>query len=355
MNWESLYAFYSFFRRKTYPKNGLKDKSKHVDCGVTSEQKKEIKRYWGDIKVNSKWIGFYNNLKGGRFDPRYVPEDLYYRFADVYFSNGLCARYLDNKNYYDLLFQDVNQPRTIVRKTVAGYLDVSYNQISEEESVDLLYNRDAVIKPASASAGGRGISFVKKTDSKEKVIEVVGKYKDFIAQEVLAQHVEMSALHEGSINTLRILTLQRGGVKALSSIVRMGVGESKVDNATSGGIFVGVNEDGTLKNVAYNKHGVRFDKHPQGAVFADHFIPNYDECVELVKRLALRLATTNKLLSWDLAIAEDGHPILIEVNMSFGEIDFHQIANGPVFGDQGREIMNEVLSNKMNHILASFI
>lgn len=139
--------------------------------------------------------------------------------------------------------------------------------------------------------------------------------------------------------------------RILSTIVRMGVGKMNVDNASSGGVFCGVNEDGTLKAVGYDWDGRTFAIHPDGTHFEDHYVPQYDELKALVCQLAPRLLGISRIISWDFAIAEDSSPILIEANMSFGGIDFHQMANGSLFGDMTKEIINEVFSNRTNRIL----
>lgn len=53
-----------------------------------------------------------------------------------------------------------------------------------------------------------------------------------------------------------------------------------------------------------------------------------------------------RLLSWDIAVDEDNSPILIEVNMYSGELDFHQLNNGPVFGCETEAVLKEVFHNK---------
>ena len=37
---------------------------------------------------------------------------------------------------------------------------------------------------------------------------------------------------------------------------------------------------------------------------------------------------------------ENGDPVVIEVNMSYGQIDFHQLCNGPIFGDRTGEMLD---------------
>ena len=70
-------------------------------------------------------------------------------------------------------------------------------------------------------------------------------------------------------------------------------------------------------------------------------IPKYRELEELVKKLHIRLPHF-RLLSWDFALGVDDEPILIEVNLRYGELDFHQLNNGPVFGNDTKKILEEV-------------
>ena len=42
-----------------------------------------------------------------------------------------------------------------------------------------------------------------------------------------------------------------------------------------------------------------------------------------------------------------GSPILIEVNMHSGQLDFHQLNNGPVFGEDTEVILKEVFKTKL--------
>ena len=50
------------------------------------------------------------------------------------------------------------------------------------------------------------------------------------------------------------------------------------------------------------------------------------------------------MISWDIAIGEDELPVLIEANLYFGQLDFHQLNNGPLFGEDTEEILHEVFA-----------
>jgi hypothetical protein len=47
-------------------------------------------------------------------------------------------------------------------------------------------------------------------------------------------------------------------------------------------------------------------------------------------------------VSWDIAFDEQENPVLIEANLKDGELDFHQLNNGPLFGDDTEKILDEV-------------
>ena len=53
---------------------------RHLDknASLTHEQKKQIKEFWAPYcKVSPKWALYYS-AKNGNFDPRYIPNTLYY-------------------------------------------------------------------------------------------------------------------------------------------------------------------------------------------------------------------------------------------------------------------------------------
>lgn len=160
------------------------------------------------------------------------------------------------------------------------------------------------------------------------------------------QHKTLSEIHPSSVNTLRVMSLlMNGKVNILSTVLRMGVNGNKVDNASAGGITCGVLENGQLKNVAYSADGVKYDKHPQGYVFSDCVIPNYEKVIQMVKTCHERMGHF-RLVSWDIAIGKDAEPILIEANLRNGECDFHQYNNGPLFGELTEQVLNEVFGKR---------
>ena len=277
----------------------------------------------------------------------------------MFYNNYTACRYIDNKNFYDLLFHDIECPSTVLRKINGVLMDSKYRPIDVDAAFSLLSGLEngVIVKPSVLSVGGHGIKVLKKGTSKEELVAVLAKQPNCVIQELISQHEKMSSLHKESVNTIRIVTWVRanGKVEVLNSIVRMGVGGSFVDNASSGGIFCGIKEDGWLSDVAYNTSGKRFERHPQGAEFGKVQVPNYDQCIDLVLELAPRMLSTSRLVSWDIAINDAGKPLLIEANLAYGELDFHQITKGPLFGEYTPEMIEEVFSHKRNVYLSKLL
>lgn len=295
-------------------------------------------------KIDDRYLSLYNTYSK-EFDPRYVPDDLYYGTIDAYFNNALECAAIDDKNLYDLLFNDVKQPNTIARKINGLFLDREYEIISVDEVAKLCMDRECVvIKKATLSDGGNGVKFWRKeSDGESSLSELLIQSDGFIIQEAIKQHKSIARLHPESVNSIRILTLvYKGNVNVLSAIIRMGANGSNVDNGHSGGCFAGINNDGRIKDVAYDyMTGKRYlNNHPTtGAKFSESVIPDFDACKEFVKRLAPRLSRVSKLTSWDLSVDEIGRPVLLETNLCYGALFFHQISNGPVFGDMASDIL----------------
>lgn len=306
----------------------------------------QVDMFWKKYrKISPKW-GWYYASKNGIEDPRYIPNDLYYTKIDQHFNNRKLGWGFNDKNYYSLIFPGVRQPETVVRN-IGGILeDEHYGLMTKEAALaSICQNEEVVCKPTLESGSGRSIQFWNtKTDiDKIKAFIDDANEKDWIVQKIIKQHSELNKVHATSINTLRIVSiLMQEGVYVLSSNLRMGSGGGRIDNVTAGGISAGINADGTLKKYATAYFsGERFEKHPQGLVFDGFVVPGYQKAVEMVKSIH-PLIPHFRLVSWDIAICEDGEPMLIEANMRKGGINLNQFNNGPLFGDMTERVLDEV-------------
>lgn len=335
---------------------------------ITTDQKSEIEMYWRKKLLrhigllNMKYFDVYNAVEADKKKLKnYIPDSFFYAFIDEYFTNPQRSTALDDKNLYDLFFADVKTPRTIARKINDVFMDADYNSIPVKDFVKIcMQNKEVVVKSSIGSYGGHGVKFWNaEKDTEEELLSFIytnncknfrgsNVYQQYIVQEAIHQHPLLDKINSTSVNTVRIITLYENGVcTPLSSVLRMGIDGSRVDNCSSGGIVCGITKDGILKGVAYDAMANAYYCHPQGYDFGGTILVGFDKCLALAKKLATRFYGVSRLISWDFAIGEDEEPILIEMNISFGELDFHQLCNGPIFGNNTERILKEVFEKNV--------
>ena len=341
--------------RLAYGRDCLDNKLKNSKP-ISASQREEIDEFWApyltpaqrEMFIDYRYYDVYNQvLREGEKLYEYMPEDFYALFIDEFFGNPQHSNPCDDKNLYDLYFHNVNRPKTIFRKVKNMFLDAQYKQISLEKAIDLARDQgEVIIKPSRFSYSGRGLIFWDPSCDDEAIIrEHLLNCGDVVSEEVLKQHPEMARLNPTSLNTVRIMSLVfHGKVHVLSSVVRMGMKGKRVDNFTNGGIGSGIKPNGLLKNIAYDYQANRYDIHPSGTILESVTIPNFNECIELVKQLARQIYAISRLISWDLAIDESGHPSLVEMNFP-GGLDIHQLCNGPIYREMTEEVLSEVFNN----------
>lgn len=291
----------------------------------------------------------YNQYIGDNEDvSKCVPFEFYLFKVDEFFNRIVEVKYIDDKNYYDLLFKDILQPKTVVRKIAGVFLDEQYVVISIDDVVSLCQRAEKVIiKSSTGSCGGHGVSFWNSKQNQELLIEKLSSAKNLIVQECVTQHPSMAALNETSLNTIRLQTLFfNQQVHVITQFVRFGSPNMEVDNVSSGGMYCGIKDDGSLESVGYNHKGVPMYLHPSGMAFNSFSVPNFPKCIDLVKIMAPRMANNACLISWDLAINSHGDPVLIEPNMGYPNILVNQIACGPLFGTIQEQVIAAVMGDK---------
>ena len=335
---------------------------------MSKEQKELIKSIWREIHVNYKWFSYFNSFNEADvpFSPLYVPADLHYGVVDMFYTNYQKCRTIEDKNFNSFLYSEVSQPRTILRgikndsrRSESLLLDEDYRILDDKEALKRLAKVEcAICKPSIDSGGGKSISFLDSSMSEKRKLEIIKTMPDVVVQEIVQQHNCLSAFNASSLNTIRIVTFvtNKNDVLVLSAVLRMGCDNKRLDNAHSGGIFVGLHKNGYTKKTAHNLKGDSFIVHPtSGVIFDGYKIHGYLKCEEVVKRLAPKFYGLSRLISWDMAISQDEEPLLVEANMTFGGCDIPQISNGPLFGDYTETMIKEVFSIKKNRIKSYLI
>ncbi len=312
---------------------------------LTKTEIKQIREYWKPYvrHISTANFQFYKE-KTGRFDVRLIPKGIYHSRIDPYLNHPIFVYGTDNKNYYDLLFPEIKQPQTIIRKINGTFCDARYRIIPLDIATQLCQQaKDIVGKEAIESYDGFGISFWSEMDGDAKLHQFIGNLaKDVIVQARIRQHPSLAAIHESSVNPIRIVTLLLDQqIHVLPAVLKVGVDQQKTDRFADGALVCGIQEDGCLMPVAYTEYGMQHTRHPQGFVFQNGCIPAIQKIRDTVRMLHTRLGNY-RMLAWDIAIDEDGEPVLVEVNMSGGGSVIIQLPHGPLFGDLTERILTEV-------------
>lgn len=343
-----------FNRKAQRSKNILSYYKRKVGSNIeplTEEEMNILKETWKDIwdlgVIHPDWYSI-QKTKTGVFDPTIIGTDLHYYYTEFAKIDFDYLRGFLDKNYGDIILPCIKHPKVYLRKVHGVYRDENFKKVSIDAAVNKLLDikaEGAVVKIATHSSGGKGVDFITADDTDKSIREKLSVHRDIVVQEIIKQHEKMQIMNPSSVNTLRIICIMLDGESIpLSTVVRIGKEGSKVDNFSSGGYACGVNADGTLKELAFDSSGNWFDAHSNGFIFKEGRIPNYEKVLEIVKQCHDYVSIFG-VVSWDIAITEDGEPILIEYNVGQGQIDLHQYCNGPVYGEYREQIIKEVFNN----------
>ena len=318
---------------------------------LTKGEKKSIcdfwKKYYGK-KIPTYEYRWYKE-KMGYADPRIIPDVIWHAVIEPAFVNLELEKGFQDKNYFDLILGS-NMPEVILRCVNGELLDRNYMPLTPERACSTLKSYEEVIcKPSIESGGGRGIFFMKNGQvSLDKLAQLKLNYNnDFIIQKIVKQSLFMAQFNPNSLNTMRILTfLNDGKVLILSSFLRIGCSDSRLDNVSSGGAFVQIKENGTFGECAYKENLDSHDLYKayttlNGKSLSCYMIPNWGDIVQMVTLKHYRLAHF-KIINWDIALDEKNAPVIIEYNLIDSSVYFHQVNAGPVFGENTEYILKMV-------------
>jgi hypothetical protein len=316
--------------------------------------------------VNSYWIKHYNkkidpvlnlafrNLTGKQ-DPRIIPSPVMWNEIIPYLNDMNIRIGYSDKNMYDRLINTPNAAKTILKRVRGHYYNSENNELSPEEAFEQMrsYENDLIIKPSDTD-NGKGIQKIKYIDNQLylddkpiKLSDLEQEYKyNFIVQEVIKQHEIMAKPHPSSVNTLRMVTLRWDNkLHYLLSFARFGADNSVKDNAGTGGLCIGVNDNGEFLNFAIDEDCNIYEKHPTtGYDFNEYAkIPEFDKYKRFVIDLHKNMIH-HDFVSWDIAVGVDNEPVFIEANFRGATWLYQMAAQKPLFGDLTEEILEHVSS-----------
>ena len=143
-----------------------------------------------------------------------------------------------------------------------------------------------ILKPLRGSFGS-GIIILKTSEIKGFLERE--KNCEYIIEEVVEQDERMAKLHPQSVNTLRIHTICfEDKVEVFHPYLRVGRGNSIVDNAGNGGVFTCCDKETGKVMKIVDEAGHSFKEHPDnGYPLLDFQVPRWIEAIETARKLAL--------------------------------------------------------------------
>lgn len=320
---------------------------------LTKEQKKQIDEFYlknYGKKIPYTWHRHYTAFTGN-FDVKYFPELLYIPCFEKFINYKY--RYstaFSDKNIVPHLAKSINllMPHSYVSCIEGLFIDEKNNKISKRQAIKMLSNIGKVfIKPTTRSDSGKGCAIIDIHNEEdlitgkqvETIISSIGD--NFVIQECLICHETISTLYPHSVNTFRIITYRwKSEIYHMPIIMRIGQGGSNIDNAHAGGMFIAVDDDGTLHKTAFTEFNKQYTEHPDThIVFEGYKIPCMNKIITAAKEMHSLIPQLG-CYNWDFTIDKLGNPVLLEINVMGGSIWMLQMAHGKgAFGDRTEEVL----------------
>lgn len=242
------------------------------------------------------------------------PDNLRKTYIDFNHSQAL-FRMLNAKEYMDVFSNKLLFNQRFKEFIGRDYIDAA--NCSDNEFIEFCKNKKQIFCKPKDSCSGKGIYKTIDIDTNTDLIDL-HKFminNDLLCEDVIIQNEDMNKLNKSSINTIRITTVLKDDVVySMYAILRIGVGDSLVDNVGSGGIYTLLNEKGIIDNPCWSDKTIStYTIHPSNGYNLVGFkVPFFEEAINLCKKAAL-VEPHIRYVGWDVAITTNG-PILVEGN-----------------------------------------
>ncbi|MBQ9546191.1 MAG: hypothetical protein IJU90_02780 [Bacteroidales bacterium] len=321
----------------------------------------------GEKEWMERWLTFDSHLSPlsyriySRFcgcSPDIVPLEICTNFIEPVLSPAIYSQTYDDKNLLGRILPPEAQAVTYLRCIRGHFYDNEYNPVENPDEVISSLVKDVdtlIVKPAKLNSG-IGVELFRRKGSKfengknEYLCSFfLAKYgNDCQVQQYIRQHPAIARFNPDSVNTIRSATYRdcRGKIHYLGGVLRIGAPGQHVDNSHFGGICVGIESDGTLRDHFFNIHLRKFSEY-NGIDLAKEkiAIENYEQIKQFSTDMAARFLH-HDLLAFDIAIGCDGRPICVEVNTHGFSAWIMQAGVGPLFGDMTDEVLARVERQK---------
>ena len=168
-----------------------------------------------------------------------------------------------------------------------------------------------------------GVFFVnEKESSADRIKELISSQKSsYVITEYIEMHRDLKKIYPGSVNTIRIMVINKTCFEPKIVQTYMRIGSSKTgvtDNIAYGGLAAYVDKDSGYYDRAAllsDHRYISMDHHPDTGTFLEGHLPNWETVKKGVYDISMMIPQL-EYLGFDIAITEDGFKIL--------EINIHQ-------------------------------
>lgn len=339
-------------------KNIRRKKNLIAKVSLSDHQKQEIKDFFKQNygrKIRTDWHRLYQSYTGA-YHKDYFPEILLSTELEPKLNPYREAEFLGDKNFLPILFSGIDGlrvPKTYLSSVKGVVRDNNGSVLRTENAVEIIKDLgQCVIKRTVDTSSGRDVQVCDIDNGIDRKTEMPISHilknfgNDFVVQERIVQHESLSLLNPTSVNTFRVMTyILDGQIFVCPIALRLGRSNSDRDNIHYGGIVIGVNDDGTLKDKAFSEFGNSYKEHPDTKVSFDNYaVPIIEKSKSLhisdiAKQMHSRIPWLG-ILSFDLTIDSSGVVVVLEVNTTGQSAWFCQMVNGmPLFGENTSRIL----------------
>lgn len=349
-----LYYDYQRIQKMIIIKRDTKSYAQNVQTkSLTVEEKRQLTKLWSTLLPSKKIPQtYYEIIKGFTdFNVEYLPDSIYQTYILPILNPKEESVVFSNKGFYSFYFNEVEQPKEIVKNINGNFFYKENRPCSEDEaqSTILNYKLPFIIKPTTETGSGRNIKIIDSLDGQSDVKQLFKQYgKDFVCQEIVSQSEQTARFNPTSLNTFRITTLMLNNhFSVLSSVFRCGRQNSVVDNAGAGGIMVGVSPSGEFHDIGFTLKGNIRKSSDNGIDFKGVQIREVQTIINKVQQLHEKIPFLS-IVGWDIALNKNNRPILIEVNLKCPGIFIEQLCTGPILGTRFSEVMEYIKKTNSN-------
>ena len=256
----------------------------------------------------------------------------YYQFQ-MYNMNGKERRTIITRGINNAIYNKYNDPeaakkfedKIVFNNLFKDFVKRDFLELTGEntdEFKEFIKKHQTIIAKPVSLACGKGVEKIDTTkEDADALYKRLYENSQVLIEECAVQHKVINDIYPLSINTLRVVTLNK---KVVAAFLRIGNDGNSVDNFNHGGMAAAIDiNDGIIKFKAIDKATKVYDVHPYtGAPIVGVQIPMWNEVKKFCEN-ACNIIPEVGYVGWDVCLGPDG-PSLIEGN-DFPGHDIYQL------------------------------